>query len=321
MNSLALTSPTFDYSTDDLDRLDIAESTRIKYRRAWERALSAGVDFMNPDSVVSHTLSLSSSGRLFFSAVMKAKLDAAEYALKSSIDPTRATPESVAIIQAILWKLDALRKSTPTRQDKGIKAHIWLSKQKVDQLTALPDKSTLRGMRDYIVLACLLGIGLRREEMSELTFDALKRLPYKGEYTDVIEVTGKGEVSRVVPISPLLAGHLREWQTMTGGGRVARSINKAGKLGEDLSPVGIFMEIVRPHGARIGLPLLDPHDCRRSFGRLIYDLTHDLILVRDLLGHKDAKTTQRYIGIMIRLDPSASDYIIRPFKFMEVSGD
>jgi integrase len=209
-------------------------------------------------------------------------------------------------------------------KQEGTKVHIWLSQDQVDQITALPfthQDDALRAWRDYIVMALLLGAGLRREELSNLTFDALKRLPNGSGYRDVLQVKGKGAKDRVIPISPLLSERLRTWQSMVGSGRIARSINKAGKLGHSLSAIAIFM-IVREYGGMIGIHDLSAHDCRRTFGRLGWESTHDLILIRDLLGHADAKTTQTYIGLNVKLDSTASDFIIKPGEFFaQVSGD
>jgi integrase/recombinase XerC len=236
-----------------------------------------------------------------------------------------ATAENVASVQAALLNIDAMQESIQVEKTEGEKVHIWLSQSQVDQLTALPFQvhkdNPLRAMRDYIVLALLLGAGLRREEESLTTFDALKRLPNGTGYRDVLQIHGKGAKDRVVPISPLLSERLRQWQHITGSGRIARSINKAGKLGKSLSAIGIF-NLVREYGALIGIPNLDPHDCRRSFGRLGYEATHDIVLIQQLLGHADVKTTQVYIGLNIKLDITASDFIIRPAEFFaKVSGD
>ena len=61
-----------------------------------------------------------------------------------------------------------------------------------------------------------------------------------------------------------------------------------------LSAVGVF-RIVRKHGAMIGLPELAAHDLRRTFAQRVWEDTHDLLVVRDLLGHSSIATTQRYL--------------------------
>ena len=47
----------------------------------------------------------------------------------------------------------------------------------------------------------------------------------------------------------------------------------------------------------IGLPELAAHDLRRTFAQRAWEATHDLLLVRDLLGHASIATTQRYLEL------------------------
>lgn len=309
-------TPSFDYSA--ITRANIGESTRTKYLSAMRRLVESGIDPMNHEQLAEYAASLPNSTRAFTKAALAIMVQDYRHQLKAN-----ATPENIGTTQAMLLRLEAMTETITVQHSIGTKAHIWLSQDQVQQITALPwtKANYTVAYRDYIVLAVLLGAGLRREELADLTFSSLKRLPNGNGYRDVLEITGKGDKPRVVPISPLLSKHLREWEKITGGGKVARSINKAGTLGKSLSVIGIF-SIVREYGAQIDLPELDPHDCRRSFGRLGWEATRDLILIRDLLGHADAKTTQKYIGLDIKLDRTASDFIIRSDDFTaSVAGD
>jgi integrase/recombinase XerD len=138
---------------------------------------------------------------------------------------------------------------------------------------------------------------------------------------DILTVRGKGDKKRVIRISSLLASHLREWKAVTRGGKVARKMNKGGTLGNSLSAFGIFT-IVRKYGEMIGIPDLDPHDLRRSYGRLMYETTRNIVLVKDYLGHADTKTTLRYIGKDLNIDLEESVFPVRAYEFvMEVAGD
>jgi integrase len=300
----------FDYTA--IDRADLAPSTRIKYKAAIAAILLAGVDPMNYIALQDYAQSLPTSGRSFLKAALKVITSEYVNQVKAS-----ATPDNIHAIQAFLYRIEAMNEAIPVHQPKGKKMHTWLSQEQVDEITSI---ALSESFRDYIILACLLGAGLRREEMSELTFDALRRVPVNGTIKDVLEVTGKGDTNRVILISPLLAQRLREWQAIVGPGRVARSINKSGVMGDSLSDIGIF-RIVRKYGDLIGLPALDPHDCRRSYGRIVYEQTHDIKLVRDLLGHASPETTMRYIGLDLNLDVDATNFVIRPFEGLQVSGD
>ena len=92
---------------------------------------------------------------------------------------------------------------------------------------------------------------------------------------------------------------------------------KSGKIGDSLSAVGIFT-VVRKYGALIGIDDLDPHDLRRSYGRIMYEATKDIVLVKNLLGHSSVRTTQKYIGLHINLDIAEDVF---PIREMKVSGD
>lgn len=326
MNELTIHTPAV---YDALELSNLAPSTKIKYRRTWENALAAGVDLTDPDAIIEYASALSVTGRRYLSAMMKIQLDTLERRIKGSVDPSRVDAGDAAQIQALLWNIEALRSARSeisADEPEGKTVHIWLTQQQVEQITAMPFRATqkdLKAHRDYIVLAVLLGAGLRRKEMSELTFDALRQVPHAGEIRDVLQIWGKGAKNRVVMISPTLASHIREWERITGGGQIARSIHKSGKLGDSLSEFGIF-EIVREYGGLIGVPELAAHDCRRSYGRLIYEETGgDIMFVKNILGHESVKTTTRYIGLDLDLAVDPRNFVIRERMdyFMNVSGD
>jgi integrase/recombinase XerD len=204
---------------------------------------------------------------------------------------------------------DAIKIEKPTTE----RTPHWLSQEQVDTITS---QAILTSMRDYIVLAVLLGAGLRREELEELTFDALSQVPYENRMVDILTIIGKGDKKRIIPISPLLASHLREWKAVTGGGRVARKMNKGGKVGKSLSAMGIFL-LVRKYGLLVGIDDLDPHDCRRSYGRIMYySNKRDIVLVKNLLGHENVRTTEKYIGLDLNLNID-----VFPVGGLQVAGD
>ena len=290
-----------------IDRAGKQPSTTLKYKREIDKLIQAGIDPRNREQLAVYAGQLSTSSRSFLKAALHILFADMITNLKAS-----ARADNLAQVQATLLNIEAMLDTIQVHQADRNRTPHWLSQQQVDQLTAaaLPNK------RDYIVLAVLLGAGLRREELENLTFDSLSQISNK----DVLSIRGKGDKVRTIQISSLLANHLREWKSTIGGGRVARSINKASTLGESLSAVGIF-GIVRKYGTLIGIDDLDPHDCRRSYGRLIYEATHDIVRVMTLLGHSDVKVTQRYIGLDIKLDLEENVFPVSGEYIMSVSGD
>jgi site-specific recombinase XerD len=56
----------------------------------------------------------------------------------------------------------------PNISQKGTRLGNWLTREHAKELLAVPDRSTLKGKRDYVILALLVGCALRRNELAEL---------------------------------------------------------------------------------------------------------------------------------------------------------
>lgn len=302
----ALTTPTPDEYADAvtaLDRANLQPSTRLKYRREIEALYLAGVNPADHAALQRYADGLKSSRKQFLKSALRLMTLDFEQQIKAG-----ATPANIAQTQAALYRLEAMREAVQVPQHKGTKAHTWLSPRQVQEITSLPGED-VEGKRDYIVLGLLLGAGLRREELATLTFDALKGQPTKsGKVRDVLEVTGKGNKTRVIPISEKLGDHLREWKAITGGGKVARSLGMSKQLGESMSSVAIF-QLVNKYGARIGIPELAPHDLRRTYAQLGYEAGVPITQISTLLGHSNVATTQKYLDLSLDIESTASDFI------------
>jgi site-specific recombinase XerD len=57
----------------------------------------------------------------------------------------------------------------------GSRLGNWLTASEASALWQLPDRQTLTGKRNGAVLAILLGCGLHRRELAELTLESLQR--------------------------------------------------------------------------------------------------------------------------------------------------
>ena len=56
----------------------------------------------------------------------------------------------------------------PNSPQKGTRLGNWLTREQARELLAIPDRSTHKGKRDYVILALLVGCALRRNELAEL---------------------------------------------------------------------------------------------------------------------------------------------------------
>jgi integrase len=293
-------APELDLSA--ITRANLQPSTCTKYTREVQALYRAGIDPRDNTALGEYAATLTQSRRAFLKAALRLMTHAYEREAKAS-----ATPGNIAAVQAILFRLDAMRDTIRVPKQKKSDKGNWLSQAQVKQITALCG-DTLEGKRDWIILGLLLGAGLRREELATLTFDALQQRPGKSKTRHVLTVTGKGDKGRVIPISTLLATRLKEWEVITGPGRIARSLGMKKQLGDSMSTVAIF-KLVSKYGAMIGMPALAPHDLRRTFAQLAYAAGLPLTQVSTLLGHSSVKTTQNYLDLSTNLETTASDFI------------
>ena len=303
MQTALTTTTTTTFDTGAIQRADLQDTTKAKYTRELERMTEAGINPMNYEALQAYAAGLKSSRAQFLLSALRLVTLDWEQSVKA-----QATPANISHAQAAIMRLEAMRGAVTVTQPKGTKAHTWLSQIQVKDLTALCD-NTLEGKRDWIVLGLLLGAGLRREELATLTFEALKQQPTKtGKMRDVLEVTGKGNKTRVIPISEKLGERLREWRDIAGGGNIARSLGMKKELGESMSAVAIF-HLVNKYGDKIGIPGLAPHDLRRTYAQLGYEAGVPLTQISTLLGHSSVSTTQKYLDLSLDLEKTASDFI------------
>ena len=110
-----------------------------------------------------------------------------------------------------------LNEAVQAEATKGNRAHMWLTQTEVRQLMDSCDTSTLQGQRDKIVLGLLGGAGLRREELTNLTFDAVLVQRVAGRSGRVLNVTGKRAKDWIVPINDKLATAIDDWASVVNG--------------------------------------------------------------------------------------------------------
>ena len=106
----------------------------------------------------------------------------------------------------------------------GVRVCNWATKQQAEQLLNAPDAATLKGNRDRALLAVLVGCGLRRTELSCMTFDHIQQRDGRWVLVDLI---GKGGRIRSVPM-PGFAKAAIDARTVAAGisdGLIFRAMN------------------------------------------------------------------------------------------------
>jgi site-specific recombinase XerD len=67
----------------------------------------------------------------------------------------------------------------------------WLSIRQAQMLLNAPDVSTNKGLRDRVILAVLLGCGLRRSEVAALTFGHIRQRDGRWCIVDLVGKQGR----------------------------------------------------------------------------------------------------------------------------------
>jgi integrase len=111
---------------------------------------------------------------------------------------------------------------------RGVRLGKWLTREQAEKLLSAPP-STLMGLRDRAILGLLIGCGLRREELANLTFAHLQQREGRWVIADIV---GKGRRVRTVPVPGWAKGLIDVWAGEAGlsQGLVLRRFRKGGWL-------------------------------------------------------------------------------------------
>jgi integrase len=196
--------------------------------------------------------------------------------------------------------------SVPNIAERGTRLGNWLTREQAKELLQVPDRSKLKGKRDYVILALLVGCALRRQELANLYIEDIQMR--EGRWV-IADLRGKGGRVRTVAVPIWVKQGINAWTTATGieDGRLLRSISKSGKLnGEALSDWAVW-SVVEQSAKEIGIERFGAHDLRRTCAKLCRKAGGDLEQIKFLLGHSSIQTTERYLGSEQELAVAVND--------------
>ena len=183
----------------------------------------------------------------------------------------------------------------PNIRQQGTRLGNWLTREQAKELLAVPDRSTLKGKRDYVILALLVGCALRRRELAALEVETIQQREGRCVLADLV---GKGRRVRTVAVPLWVKQAINVWVTAAAieDGRLLRSIRKGGKrVGDALSDWAVW-DVVQQSAHEIGIERFGAHDLRRTCAKLCRKAGGDLEQIKFLLGHASIQTTERYLG-------------------------
>jgi site-specific recombinase XerD len=190
----------------------------------------------------------------------------------------------------------------------GIRLGNWLTVEEARTLWQLPSSNTLNGTRDRAILAILLGCGLRRGELIELTWDHLQR---REDHWAIVDLVGKAGHIRTVPMPDWVKRTIDDWLNAADirHGKLFRCVCRKGTVWGTEITEKVVWHVVKEYATGLGIAKLAPHDLRRSCARLCHTAGGELEQIQFLLGHVSVQTTEKYLGCKQRLREAVNDKV------------
>jgi integrase len=184
--------------------------------------------------------------------------------------------------------------SVPNVPAESVRLGQWLTIEQTRDLLAVPDRSRLKGKRDFAILAVLTQSALRREEAAHLDMSHLQMRDGRWVLADI---RGKRGRVRTVALPVGAKSAIDEWTRAAGitTGPVFRRLTKSGRVlpGKGLGVWAIWNVVVTASKA-IGIEGFGPHDARRTCAKLCRKQGGQLEQIQFMLGHESVETTAIY---------------------------
>ncbi len=173
----------------------------------------------------------------------------------------------------------------------------YLSTNAMTDLLSQPDSSTDEGLRDLTLLAFTYDTGARVSEVTELKFKDIRF-----DSPPIVKIVGKGNKARIVPLMPQTIKYLNEYIK-----RYAIDISEAqehyvftNRAGGRLSRSGVkyildkYVDAGRRNNPTLYPDKISPHTLRHTKAMHMLQAGNNIVYIRDVLGHSDLNTTERY---------------------------
>jgi len=158
---------------------------------------------------------------------------------------------------------------------------VFLERGEIRRLLKAPDTATLKSLRDKAILETLISTGLRVGELVKIEKNQIGK-------RNSITIIGKGKVVRLV----FLSKRAKEW------------IDKYLKARDDdsylLFPLTkrSIERMIKGCSKTAGITKdITPHTLRHSLAVNLLENGADIFHIKEILGHKDIGTTQRYLHV------------------------
>ena len=181
----------------------------------------------------------------------------------------------------------------------------YLEKEEMDALLETPDRNTVQGWRDYVLLLFLYNTGARAEEAASLQIKDL-HMP-KGKGLPIVTITGKGNKKRRCP---LWDNTRRELRNLIGK-REPDDFVFINRLNQPMTRFGVY-EMVTRHAMKLAEKMpsikgkrVSPHTIRHTTATHLLQAGVDINTIRAWLGHVSVETTNIYAEVNLEMKAKA----------------
>ncbi len=191
----------------------------------------------------------------------------------------------------------------------------YLEKDEMQILLDAPDRRTVQGWRDYVLLLFLYNTGARAEEAVRITIHDISKQRGKDGLA-IVTITGKGGKTRRCPLWKNTTIAV-ESLTKNDGTEVHLFLNR---LGLPMTRFGVY-EMVRRYAERLEQQYPDlkrkrisPHTIRHTTATHLLQSGVDINTIRAWLGHVSINTTNIYAEINMKMKADALATLESPKK-------
>lgn len=237
---------------------------------------------------------------------VRAYLDWLENTRKNSVSTRNSRLSSIhAFFRFLTYRvpehLHEWHKILAIKVKKCTKSNVvYLSTEGIKLLLEQPDTSKTKGRRDLALLSLMYESAARVQEVVDLT-------PSKVHFGSptTLQIKGKGNKTRIVPISQRGANLLKQYMSERGllndwaNEHPLFDNGQGGKLSRKTIAL-----IIKKYSAKARaknhaiIPLgISPHSIRHSKAMMLQETGINLVYIRDFLGHSSVTTTEIYARI------------------------
>jgi site-specific recombinase XerD len=190
---------------------------------------------------------------------------------------------------------------------RGKRIGNWLTLEQAQQLINAPDTATPMGLRNRAILVTLLGCGIHRNELVNLSPAQLQMREGRWVIADLV---GKRNKTRTVTVPLWVKQSIDAYLAYTQicSGRLFQAMSKRGRILRDHISSETVREVVLRYGHKCGFSIT-PHDLRRTYAKLALKNGAKINQIQLNLGHESLATTQVYLGNDLDLKNGPGDFL------------